>query len=217
MKKERKSLQITKTLLACGVALAPWFFLLAIPQMLLRPGFDIRRLAISSLELGDLGWIQRVNFLVTGLLAILCAVGIKRVFRGGKGEKWAPILIGMYGLGIVNDAIFAPPVGNGFPPGAPQGMPTSYGISGTLHSIGFMVAFLSLIIAMFVFARRFASLKQKGWKLYSITSGVLSPLLVFLGMSVPGAPGISFALASAVAFGWLSIVSKRLIKEVSQS
>ncbi len=32
------------------------------------PGFDLRRDAISILSLGDLGWIQVANFVVSGRL-----------------------------------------------------------------------------------------------------------------------------------------------------
>jgi len=39
-------------------------------QMLVRDGFDIRRHALSLLTNGDLGWIQILNFVLTGLLVI---------------------------------------------------------------------------------------------------------------------------------------------------
>ena len=58
-----------------GVASGPLFYVLAILQMLIRPGFDIRIHAISLLTLGDLGWIQSVNFIATGVLVISAPVG----------------------------------------------------------------------------------------------------------------------------------------------
>ncbi|WP_082599878.1 DUF998 domain-containing protein [Agromyces sp. Root81] len=66
----------TRILLAAGVAIAPIFLAIALAQMALRPGFDITRHAVSSLTNGDLGWVQTLNFVVTGALAILFAVGV---------------------------------------------------------------------------------------------------------------------------------------------
>jgi hypothetical membrane protein len=51
--------------------------------MFIRPGFDIKRHAISVLSLGDLGWIQIATFLITGLLTIASAVGMRRVQTRG--------------------------------------------------------------------------------------------------------------------------------------
>src|SRR5262245_29655305 len=70
------SINTTRLLLICGVALAPLFYILAVGQILTRPGFDIRRHIISMLALGDQGWIQTANFEITGLLAVTCAVGV---------------------------------------------------------------------------------------------------------------------------------------------
>ena len=47
-----------KFLLACGLALAPLFYVVVVAQMLTRTGFDIGRHPLSLLSLGDAGWIQ---------------------------------------------------------------------------------------------------------------------------------------------------------------
>jgi Protein of unknown function (DUF998) len=65
---------LTKALLTCGVITGPLFFAVAIIQAVTRPGYNIRLNAISQLSLGDIGWIQITSFLLTGLLAVACAV-----------------------------------------------------------------------------------------------------------------------------------------------
>ena len=85
----------TRALLMCGIAVCPFFYLVATVQRLKRPGFDIRRHAISTHSLGDLGWIQIANFAITGALAIACAVGLRSALRRGRGATWTPILVGI--------------------------------------------------------------------------------------------------------------------------
>ena len=75
-----------KFLLACGVALGPLFYVVVVAQILTRTGFDISKHPLSLLSLGNTGWIQIANFILTGLLAIACAFGMRRVMRNVSGE-----------------------------------------------------------------------------------------------------------------------------------
>jgi hypothetical protein len=209
--------KITKGLLLCGVASGPFFYILAVGQILTRPGFDIRRHAISVLSLGDLGWVQITNFAVTGLLAIACAIGIRRLLRGSLGGTWGPLLIAIYGLGLLTGSLFHPDPGLGFPPGAPIGMPTSMSPHAAVHMVGFSVAFVAVIAACFVFRRRFASLGERRWANYCVATGIATPILIVLGSSSRDWVGVIFAVAGVVAFGWVSAVAARLSSELSRT
>src|SRR5262249_14340506 len=66
-------------LLTCGVVAGPLYLAVVLLQALTRTGFDLKRHPLSSLSLGHLGWIQIVNFVVTGLLVLACAAGMRRV------------------------------------------------------------------------------------------------------------------------------------------
>src|SRR5262249_56454173 len=90
----------TRRLLAYGMISGPLFIGLAFIQVLTRPGFDLRRDAISLLSLGDLGWIQITNFIVSGLLAVGLAVGMRRALHPGRASTWGPLLVGTYGIGM---------------------------------------------------------------------------------------------------------------------
>ena len=70
--------RLTKRLLTCGIVAGPLYIILGLIQMAIRPGFDITRHSLSLLANGDLGWIQILNFLVTGILLIAGAIGMKR-------------------------------------------------------------------------------------------------------------------------------------------
>jgi hypothetical protein len=198
------STAITKALLSSAVVAGPIFFALAIAQMLTRTGFDIARHPLSLLSLGEFGWVQRTNFIVTGLLVLVGAVGFRRAMTTGPGATWGPILVALFGAGTVVAGLFPPDAAFGFPPGTPEGVPAHISSHGLLHGVGFDVAFLSLIFATFVFARRYPARSQRGWRTYSIRTGIAIPVLIVAGMTLVRFMGIAFFLTALIAFGWLS-------------
>ncbi|HEV2894210.1 MAG TPA: DUF998 domain-containing protein, partial [Actinomycetota bacterium] len=60
----------TSRLLACGIVAGPLFLAIGLTQAFTRDGFDLSRHPLSLLSLGDLGWVQIANFVVTGALFI---------------------------------------------------------------------------------------------------------------------------------------------------
>ena len=202
-------------LLLCGVVAGPLYVVTGGIQMLTRVGFDPSRHALSLMSNGDLGWIQIANFLVTGLLVIACSVGMRQVLHPGRGGTWGPLLVGLYGLGLIGAGIFVADPALGFPPGTPEGPPAMITQHGILHFVSGGVGFLALVGACFTFARRFAALRQRGWAMYSIATG-----LIFLGAFFGVASGskkswliVAFTAAVVLAWTWLSLVSARLMTE----
>ena len=169
----------TRALLVCGVVAGPLFIVVALLQAVTRAGFDLRDHPLSLLSLGDLGWIQITNFVVTGLLFVACAVGMRRVLHPGRGGTWGPWLIGAFGVSLIAGGIFVADPAFGFPPGTPEGAPDGMSWHGILHAIAPVVGFLSLIAASFVLARRFADLRQPGWAAYCATTGLIVLALTY--------------------------------------
>jgi hypothetical protein len=191
------------------VILGPLFFAVVALQMLTRTGFDIRRHPLSLLSLGEGGWVQIANFLVTGLLALGCALGMRSQLRG----TWGPLLIGTYGVGLLLAGLFPADPSSGFPPGTPEGVPEILSRTAKLHGVGFLLAFVSLTAACFLFARHFHRAGHPGWVLYcSVTGAAILPL-VCAGMSLPSATSLLFALVAIIGFGWVSAVAARLRAE----
>ncbi len=81
----RYGMKLTRALLACGVVAGPLYVVVGLIQALTRDGFELGRHPLSLLSNGDLGWIQIINFLVTGLLTVACAVGMRWVLQPGRG------------------------------------------------------------------------------------------------------------------------------------
>jgi hypothetical protein len=190
------------------------FAVVSVIEMLARPGFDLRRHDLSLLSNGDLGWIQIASFGVTGLLAIAAAVGLRRRLRSGPGRTWGPLLIGIYGLGYVGAGFFVPDPMNGFPPGTPNGPPTSVTWHSWMHLISGSIGFLALIAACLIFARRFAGLGQRGWMGYSILTGLVV-LVAVVGISSgsqQAAVIIGFFISGVLGLAWISALSLRLVR-----
>jgi hypothetical protein len=196
----------TRALLTCGVVAGPLFLLVVVIQDYTRAGFDPRQHPLSMLSLGDLGWIQITNFVVTGLLDVAFALGLRRAWRHGPGGTWGPLLIGGYGLGLVCAGVFVFEPAWGYPPGTPPGLPANPGARYALHGAAFFVVFASLVAACFVFARSFAARGDRRWAIASALVGGALPALYVLSalLSDGGADPqpLSLLLRAIALIGW---------------
>ncbi|MEV4628106.1 DUF998 domain-containing protein [Micromonospora sp. NPDC049523] len=201
-------LRLTGRLLAAGVVAGPLYVLVSVAQMVARDGFDPTRHAWSLLANGTAGWIQVTNLIVTGLLVIAAAVGLRRSLDPGPAGTWAPRLLGIYGLGLVGGGMFRADPAQGFPAGTPeQGTGTSW--HGLLHFGLGGVGFVALVAACFVLARRFTADDQRGWAVFSRLTGVLF-LAGFVAVAGGGGSSwatLSFTVAIVLAWAWLSLIS----------
>ena len=145
--------RVTKSLLGYGVIAGPFYVVTSLAQALTRDGFDPTKHAWSLLSNGALGWIQITNFLLTGLMTIAAAVGLRRARGGGAGHVWAPRLLGTYGACLIAVGIFCADPAQGFPVGTPDKAAVSW--HGMAHLAVGSVGFLCLIVSCFVMARRF--------------------------------------------------------------
>jgi Protein of unknown function (DUF998) len=205
--------KLTRALLTCGIIVGPLYTIVGLIQAFTRPGFDITRHVMSILSNGSLGWIQISNFIVTGLLLMAGAVGIRRALHTGHGRVWGPLLIGIYGFGMIGAGIFTADPALGFPPGTPA---DAHAISwhGLLHFAFGGVGFLALIAACFVFARRFAALKQRNWQVFSLVTGLVF-FAGFFGIASGSGNGwtiFGFWIAVLLGWSWLSLLSAQLLK-----
>jgi hypothetical protein len=91
-------------------------------QAFTRDGFDPSRHPLSLLSLGDLGWIQIANFIVTGALFMACAAGLRHAMSPGMGSRWGPRLSPLSGRAD-RGRVFVTDAGAGFPADAPSGAP----------------------------------------------------------------------------------------------
>lgn len=208
----------TGLLLACGVAAGPIYVVVGLVEAFTREGFDLTRHSLSLLANGDLGWIHSTMLVTTGLLTMAGAVGLGRALTHGRGHRWGPVLVGVYGAGLVAAGLLTADPAQGFPPGTPAGPPVTSSWHGIGHLVAGGVGFLSLIAGCVVFARRFASQSEPGWAAYSLATGV-----VFLAGFVGIASGnqvawvnLVFGVAVVVVWAWVSAVCARIRSELGR-
>jgi hypothetical membrane protein len=202
----RYSTYAASLLLVCGILAGPVFLVAALIEGVTRTGFSFARNAISLLSLGSMGWIQDVNFMVTGVLAALCAAGIRRTLSGGPGGTWAPLLVGAFGIATIVAGVSHPDPSNGFPPGTPPGNAAHMSAHGAGHLISATLGFACLAAAAFVLARQFSRTGQHNWAIYSRASGALAVVGVFAA----AASVLVFLGGIVIAFTWLAATSAHL-------
>ena len=210
----------TSVLLACGIVAGPLYVVVGLIEALTRKGFDPTRHDLSMLSNGDLGWIHSTLLVLTGLLTIACAVGMGQALQSGRGRTWGPLLVGLYGLGLIGAGIFAADPALGFPPGTPADART-VSWHGFLHFLTGGIGFLGLIGACFVFARRFSSLGHRGWAAYSMATGV-GYSAAFLGIAMGSQQGgatltvvvLAFTAAVLLGWAWVSAMAARLMTDL---
>jgi len=175
----------TKVLLICGAIAGPLFTLAWIVEGATRPNYNPLRHPISSLSIGDAGWMQATTFIVTGLLMLAFAFGLRRIPQIRAGSTWGPLLIGVMGMGLLGAGLFVTDPMNGYPPGTPD-LLLQYSLPGRLHRLFSALFFLGLPSACFVFARLFAKRGKRRWSVYSVVTGI-----AFLVMFIVTSAGFS--------------------------
>ena len=173
----------TRALLICGAIAGPLFSLVWFITGLARTDYDPIRHPVSSLAIGPFGWTQVANFLITGLLTLALAYGLRDALQSRGGSKWTVIWITAIGIGFLGAGLFVTDPVNGYPSGTPALLmqPT---VLGRLHRLFSALVFFGLPGAGFTAARLFARNGEHTWATYSRFSA--TAFLVMFVMSSVG-------------------------------
>jgi hypothetical protein len=197
----------TSALLACGAVGAPLFVVVLLVEGALRPGYDPLYQPGSALSLGDRGWIQIASFLITGLLMVVFAIGVRAVLGTMAG-----IALGVFGLSLIVSGVFPMDAMRGYPPGTPLGQPAELSLRHQVHDAAGLVVFLALAAACMVVARRLTGASRA----YSLASGVaVLVLFVWFGASWSedaAHSGVVQRILIVVGWTWITLLSLRLLR-----
>jgi hypothetical membrane protein len=208
---------ITRSLLGYGLLAGPVYVVTGLVQALTRDGFDIARHDLSLLANGPSGWVQITNLIVTGLMTLTAAAGMRRAMRvldGGRAGTWGPALLGGYGIGLLGAGVFVADPMNGFPPGTPNGPPAAPSVGGVGHLAFGALGFACLIAAMLLLGQYHARHGRDGLAWFSRIAAVLF-LVAFAGIATgSAAPAVvlGFWVAVVLAWVWLAVVSLDLYR-----
>ena len=206
-----------KGLLWGGVVGPVLFIAVFLIEGLTRPGYSAWRHYVSQLATGTGGWVQVVNFLVCGALVIACAIGLRTATQSAA----APILLALFGAGLIVAGAFSTDPALGYPVGAPP-VHTTHGM---IHGLAGLAAFTLLPAATFVMAAWFARHGSRRWRWYSLAVGVtvviafiVSNVFATMDMTgrMPNAPtGFLQRIAIIAGWAWISMVSLHFIRVTS--
>lgn len=190
---------ISRSLLGWGVVAGPFYVVVGLILALTRPGFDLTRDALSLLTLGEYGWMQRANLIVSALMVAAAAYGILRTIRSGRGLAIGT-LTGAYALCLILSAIFHPDPTSGFPPGQSGGTTTT---SGILHLLFGGIGFVCLAVAAFAYAKWAVDRRETSQSRLGLWCGIVV-LVGFVGGAALAQHPIGVALLwLSVLAGWL--------------
>ncbi|MGL4257172.1 MAG: DUF998 domain-containing protein [Microbacterium sp.] len=198
----------TRLLLIGAVVATPLFVVLWALQAFTREGFRPTFHPMSLLSLGEGGWVQILNFVVTGILIAGGGIGLGRALTRGRLTRWATVLMALMGVGLIVAGVFVTDAGAGFPAGAPAGAP-EMSWHGALHQAGFLITQLAFVAAAVVLAVRFGRRRQWGWMTATVAALVAAVLVPALGdaetlaIRLVISAAIELGLVSAIALGAL--------------
>lgn len=203
-----RSAAVTRSLLGWGVVAGPFYVVVGLILATTRPGFDPTRHALSLLTLGDLGWLQRVNLILTGLMAIVAAYGMVRAVRSGRGLAMGVLTI-IFGAGLILSAVFAPDPAEGFPPGS---APDDATLSGILHLVFGAIGFAAVAAAAFAHAGWSRSVGAKERANLGASLGIIVLIGFVAGAALSSGPaGVALLWASVLGqFAWLALASSQI-------
>ena len=190
-----------RSLLRYGVLAGPFYLVVGLIQALVRDGFDLMRHPLSLLANGPGGWVQTANFVLTGLMVIAAAVGFRRLL--GPKARAMGWFLGAFGAAMLVAAVFPADPVDGFPPGTPEGYPTSISTSGLVHFVAGALGFVSLAVSCFFAARAMQRRNERSLAWLSLLSG-LAVLLGFFGGPVllPSVSAVTLGIWFSVVVGW---------------
>jgi hypothetical protein len=205
----------TRLLLSAGIIAGPLFIAVMLLEGATRVGYDPMRHPISSLALGDHGWMQTATFLATGILSLLFAIGLTSSLAARP--RLAAILVGLWGAAMVGAGLFTTDPVSGYPAGTPA-VPVGTA-SGMLHNLCALVGALTIIVACVTLRRE----GGPGWSAYSLGTGAF--FLITFGLASAGfgqaglvdVAGLLQRAAVIAAWTWLTVLAVRQSRALSRA
>jgi hypothetical protein len=204
---------VTRSLLGYGVLSGVFYLVVGIVLGLTRTGFDFSRHALSLLTLGDYGWLQRANLVITGAMVIAAAVGFRRALEGPPRARSTSNLLTVYAACLVGSGIFTPDPMRGFPPGSSDGQAT---LSGILHLAFGAVGFVALALAAFTLGRWYARNDEPRLAAGSRISAwiILAGFVIGAALAAQTAGVVALWISVVVGWAWFAAVSIDMYKRV---
>ena len=146
---------------------------------------------------GDVGFLQSVNFVVTGVLVAVFALGFRREFRHRVSGWFATVAFALFSVGVIMNA-------------SPTDLPgESTTLPGYVHDFGFLGVLLGVLVAYP--ASGLALRGNDDWRRWRLL-GWWPVLLVAIAFTNLGLPGdLGFMVFVGLVWVWLSLMGGHLM------
>jgi hypothetical protein len=201
----------TRILLTGAVISTPLFVVVWALQAFTRDEFRPTYHPMSLLSLGEGGWVQVANFVVSGLLIIGGGIGLGRTLGSDGLARWASAFVIVMGCGLVIAGLFVTDPGAGFPAGAPAGAP-EMSWHGAVHQVGFVLTQLAFTAAAVALIMLFARNRNGGWA--TACSIALLAALLIAAFGSPETLAIRLVISSAIELGLISALAARSLRDL---
>jgi len=188
-------------MLGWGVVAGPFCIVFGLILALTRDGFDLTRHSLSLLSLGEGGWLQILNFALTGIMVIVAGWGLLRAPTDRSRGTGIAVIIA--GAALVLAGVFRPDPVSDFPPAAEATATTG----GILHLVMGAAQFIGLTVATLILAGTFARRGERGRAALSRILGVVVVVAFLAGAALSASPiGVGLLWLAVVAgFAWLLV------------
>jgi hypothetical membrane protein len=199
-------------LLILGIVGPAMFMVVAGADGLTRPGYRPMRHAISALALGPRGWVQTINFILSGVLIFVSSFGVYQA----SSSLWLALVVGIIGVGMGGSGTFAMDPMRGYPPGTPDTTPDEVSRAQQIHDWVGALIFIGLPVAAIAAA---FTLEPLPWVLFSgVVAVVLLGLLALFNALFArdsSRAGLVQRLLVGLGFAWLALLCWHLLTTAS--
>jgi uncharacterized membrane protein YidH (DUF202 family) len=146
----------------------------------------------SGLSLGPYGWVQDLNFALSGSLLAVFAVGLHRGITGGS--RSGPALLFVAGVAMALLAFETDPMDRAGP----------RTLHGSVHDAAFVLFVLALVPALFLLWRRMREdTRWRGHASYTLATALIASACLVL-------PGAAYYLLLAAVLAWFEVTAVKL-------
>ena len=175
----------------------------------LRAGYDPVSRFVSELSIGPDGWVQRVNFLVTGVLLLVFAVAVRTAL--GRAVRALPIVLGVMAVCLAGSAAFDTD---------PSALFAQQTVHGLVHGLLGAVVFLGMPISCALVARagrRIPRLRPLRLASLVVTVLLIVGIVLLKSAELPGGlfgpeKGVVQRVVLVLWFAWLAALSVLLLR-----
>lgn len=192
-------MNLRRAMLWCGATGSALFIVLFLVNDAIKPDYSPVRDAVSEGAIGRGGWLQIVNFVVSGSLVALSSLALRRTV-----DRWTSGLIALAGAGLALAGVFLSD-----PVPAEQG--TWHGM---VHNVVGTVSSAALIAACFTAARWTTA---PLWRWYSVAVGIAMPAAFSVAVVATESLGAWQRLTNVLGWTWLVALELRALRAPAEA